>query len=407
MNVSNDQNLDLSGLSFADFAVSAGDAKVGYIKLLTYGVSGSGKTTLLSTMPDPLVVLLTEKHGDMTIKRVNPKATIVHIEDKIDSRGRVKKAKDVLTDAIEDLATKEHPFISVALDSLTDLQQIFLFDMKGGKPGADVSLKEWGRLIDQVKHLVMSIRRLNMHAGVICLADEAQDNNQRMIYRPALAGKKLPGAILQYFNLVCFQRKDRDPSSTKRAIHESVFDAGDEYYTKSHPALEPIEAPVVRNWIDKISDYAKSHGEGDMPNASAPVSAISLQREEEAGLRGRLAKNPRLRELFAQLSATEGKQFASLRKYSDDQKLIEVLEKRVKEEEDAKRAKEAKDGEADKPAQEEAKPAQEEASKPAEAKPAESKPAEGKAGKKEAAKKEADKPEPQKGAAPGKEATPA
>ena len=236
------KELGFGGFLFANQFKEASEAKVGYLKLLTYGASGSGKTTLLSTMPDPLLVLLTERQGETTVKRVNPKAQILFIEDKY-FNGKLTKAENYLYDVLDELTFKKHPFQSVALDSLTDMQQILLSDLKGGKPGADVSLKEWGRLIDKTKHLVIRLRNMNMHAATICLADEVQDNNQRMIYRPALAGKKLPGNVIQYFNLCCFQRKSRDSNAVGGATYESVFDAGDEYYTKTHPALDPVEVP--------------------------------------------------------------------------------------------------------------------------------------------------------------------
>lgn len=337
--------LDLSELSFADDLFSAGDSQISWLKMLIYGPSGAGKTTLLATMKEPLLVLLTEKQGEMTIKRVNPRAKIRFIEDTIVCVCHGKKpercptggkktekltAKQVLYGMIEELATKKHPFMSVALDSLTDLQQIFLSDMKGGQPGKKVSLPEWGVLIDYTKDVIIRLRNLNMHVGVICLSDEIQDNNQRLIYRPQLAGKKLPSSILQYFNLVAFQRKQRDRDAVGGATYESVFDAGDEYYTKTHPALAPIEVPLYRNWVDKVAEYAKSHGEGDMPSASAPVSSVVNTQRKNDVIKERI-NQPKIKELFDKLEAPEAKRIATAEKYRSDDKLLEILNKRVEE----------------------------------------------------------------------------
>lgn len=340
------RNVSLDGLSFSGSAFSAGASQVGWMKALTYGASGSGKTSLISTMPDNLLVLLTEKHGAMTIKRVNPRATILFIEDTIlckchrvtpsmckegASGGTyVKKAKDVLLDAINDLSTKNHPFTSVALDSLTDMQQVLLSGMKGGKPGAKVSLAEWGILIDETKDLVIKLRNLNMHVGVICLSDESHDSEQRMIWRPSLSGKKLPNNLIQYFNLACFQRKIRDSNSTVGAAYESVFDAGVEYLTKTHPALNPIEHPNMRMWVNKLAAYASEHGEGDMPTESTPSAEAIRMQEEQDSTKMRLA-NPEISSRFAALSYPPAKQLAGLEKYKDDAKLIEVLDARISE----------------------------------------------------------------------------
>lgn len=339
MNVSE----DYSNLSFADDLIDAGEAQVDWMKTLVYGSSGTGKTHLIATMPDPALVLLTEKHGGMTIKRVNPKAKIMFIEDEkvCNCHGRpvakcgspqgvrVRKAHEKLYSVLDELASKKTPFRSVALDSLTDLQQILLHDRKGGKPGGDVSLKEWGKLIDETKHVVVRLRNLNMHVGVICLADESQDDENRMIYRPALAGKKLPNSLIQYFNLCCFQRKMRDKSSVERAVHESVFDAGEEYHTKTHPALAPIEIPNMRLWVEKMDEYAREHGEGEMPTESAPVSEEKEKADEEEAILARLKGNPKIEELFERLGAPRAKVVATLKKYPSDEELISVLEKRL------------------------------------------------------------------------------
>lgn len=316
--------------------IDAGEAQVDWVKLLTYGAPGSGKTNLMSTLPDPLVVLLTEKHGSMTIKRVNPNAKIIYVEDKkriVNGKVQVvKTAANVLYEVLEKLATEDHPYVSVALDSLTDMQQILLSHMKGGKPGAKVSLPEWGKLIDETKHLIKKFRDLNMHVGIICLSDEVQDDGNRLIYRPQLAGKKLPSSLVQYFNLCCFQRKQRDPSAVGGATYESVFDAGDEYYTKTHPALEPVEPPTVRGFIDKISRYATAHNEGDMPTQSSPISSAAQERnakrEEEDRIAARL-DNPKLKELFEFLVYPDAKRNAEMKKFADDEELIASLGKRA------------------------------------------------------------------------------
>ncbi len=341
-----DFKIDLSGLTFGDDLVCAGDAHVSWLKMLAYGPSGGGKSSLMATMPDPLLALVTEKQAEMSIKRVNPRAMIRYIEDTIICRCHGKRAtrcpdgakkgteklsaKQVLYNILDELGTKQHPFLSVSLDSLTDMQQVLLADMKGGVVGKKVSLPEWGVLIDQTKDLVIRLRNLNMHVGVICLSDEVQDNNQRMIYRPSLAGKKLPSGIIQYFNLCGFQRKMRDQDAVGSAMYQTVFDAGDEYYTKTHPALSAIEAPLFRSWVEKVAGYARAHGEGDMPSASAPVAQAVSEKKKDDAVKARL-EQPRIKELFNELGAPDVKRRATAEKYPTDDKLVEILEKRVAE----------------------------------------------------------------------------
>jgi hypothetical protein len=326
---SNDEDLDLSELSFQEDVLDATDQSVDWLKILAYGPPGGGKTTLMSTLPDPLLVLVTEKHAGLTIKRVNPKARLIYIEDKVDERGRVmERASDKLYRIISDLSSKKHPFVSLALDSLTDMQQILLTESKGGKVGADVSLKEWGKLIEKTKDLVIRLRNLDMHVGTICLSDEAQDNQQRLINRPALAGKKLPGAIIQYFNLCCFQKKERDRDATGRASYMSIFDGGDEYYTKTHPALDPIETPNLRLAIEKIKVYAKDHGEGDMPTVATRQPALTPAQQLSAAART-LMNEPEVKALFDELGATDAKRQATCEKHRTKEAVLAALRARV------------------------------------------------------------------------------
>jgi len=369
-------DLDMGDLSFADDIRVAGDTQISWVKALGYGVSGGGKSSVLATMPEPLMILLTEKQGEMSIRRVNPRARIVYIEEKMVCRchqtnpdkcpdgarkGTEKlSAKEVLYGIIDELATKKHSFVSVGLDSLTDLQKILLSHMKGGKAGAKISLPEWGTLVDETRDIVIKLRNLNMHVGVVCLSDEKQDNNNRMMHRPALAGKKLPGDVVQYFNLCFFQRKMRDPNAVGGATYESVFDAGDEYYTKTHPALAPVEAPLFRGWVDKIAAHAEANKEGQMPSASTPVSTpasrqTNQRKSKEALLKERIEK-PEIKALFDKLDSPEAKRLAGAEKYQSDEKLIDVLKKRIveaealKEEERRKKAREGKEDPAAEPA---------------------------------------------------------
>jgi hypothetical protein len=360
-------DLDMGDLSFADDIRVAGDSQISWVKALGYGVSGGGKSSVLATMPEPLIILLTEKQGEMSIRRVNPRARIVYIEEMVVCKCHQKNpercpdgarkgteklsAKEVLYGYIDELATKKHPFVSVGLDSLTDLQKILLSHMKGGKAGAKISLPEWGTLVDETRDIVIKLRNLNMHVGVVCLSDEKQDNNNRMMHRPALAGKKLPGDVVQYFNLCFFQRKMRDANAVGGATYESVFDAGDEYYTKTHPALGAVEVPLFRAWVDKIAAHAAANKEGHMPSASSPVSSpasrqANQRKSQETLLKERIEK-PALKELYDKLDYPEAKRIAGATKYQSDDKLIEVLKKRIAEAEAAKeeeRRKAARDG---------------------------------------------------------------
>ena len=349
-----DNDIDMSELSFADSLVDSGDAEVGYSKTLIYGAPGVGKTRALVTMPDPIIIFLTERHGDRIIKdtaaQLGKKVKIMYLENKKDPlTGKMISAREKMYKALDELGSKRHPFRSLGLDSLTDMQQVMKLDMQGGVAERDFNQKEWGQLINLTGDVAMKLRNLNMHVTAICLSSESQDEGQRMIYRPTLYGKKLPANIVQYFNLCCFQRKEYSESSGGDPIYCSVFEAGDQYYTKSHPALLPVESPDIGGWIEKISQYCKKRGLGDAPEESFPIENHPVNLERKIKER---VNQPQFKELFDKVNTPEGKRLAAARKYPDDGDLLDAVKRVVAaQEKDDKKSAEREKGKA-KPSQE-------------------------------------------------------
>lgn len=323
-----EQAVEENSLAFLEGVISAGDANVGKIKLLVYGPPGTGKTSLGATLPQPSLHLLSESHGDMSVKRVEPNADILKI-----------KSYTHLIKVVDGLAFEEHPYKSVCMDSLTDMQQMVLRNMKGGSIGAKVTLQEWGVLIEKTKDLARRFRDLDMHVCVITLDAEVQDDMNRIIHTPALAGKKLPKELAAYFNLVGFQMKVRSPEDLK-SRYITLLDAGDTVVTKTHPALDPEEDPNVTTWIGKINEYGQKTGEGVMSDEvktqERPVDPEDQALAEAENIIG----SPDVKALFDQLGASYGKRIAAARKYETREAVMEALQKLIEkkdEKEDEKK----------------------------------------------------------------------
>ena len=338
--------------------VSVADQRATFLKILGYGNSGDGKSTLAATMPGKVLVVACEKQGALAIRRRfvelgrDPKdLTFIFLEDKVDEKtGKVTVSwRDLLHGIVKDLSRGGHGYTSVALDSLSDLQSLIVRSRKLGRAGSgknasevQLTQQEWGWIIDETRDVAIRFRDLAMHTYIIALANETQGADQKMYWRPALQGKKLPGDLPQYFNLVVFPMKQK-VSRGERAKFVVLTEGGEETYTKGHPALEPIEEPNISDWIDKINTHGAITGEGALSMTAGDSRPIDEKVEEEKErVKAELLADPEVKAAFDELGSTEAKRIAAVEKYSTRSDLMEVLGMRVKEHRSAAQAAEDK-----------------------------------------------------------------
>jgi len=299
--------------------VRAGEANVGKIKALIYGEPGTGKTSLGATMPQPSLHLLSESHGDLAVKRVQPNAHIIYI-----------KNYDHLIRILDGLTYKEHPYKSVCLDSLTDMQELVKKNMKGDEVAAKMSLPDYGVLQELTKDVVKRFRDLDLHVCVIALSVDVQDDKGMIIRGPALAGKKFPKSLPAFFNVVGYQIKKEDPDSNV-THHRTVMQAGERLVTKTHPALDPIEIPDFSSWVEKIDA-----GEGGMMPTEVIVADRPMSVEQKAQAEAKaIVEDPEVAKWFDLLAAPEGKRIASARKYGTKEKVLEALQAAAQKQQEA------------------------------------------------------------------------
>lgn len=337
-----------SSMGFLSKGISPLSAKVGHFSILLYSPSGAGKTTTATTMPGKVAYLSTEPQGGLSVKdkmiamgRPEDDISIFSIEDQLDENGDIVKhngreltARRYLDVLLDELERSPGKFTSVVLDSITDAQNGIVRAMKMSKGGLHKALnqQEWGYIIDSTRELCIRLRNLKMHTCVIALANEIADDQQRMVYRPNLVGKKLPQDIPQYFNLVAFMRKDHERGESQERYYALTRSNSDVIYTKAHPALDAEETPNISGWFDKINAYWASKGQGEMPTESG----VTVKEEEEKispadkKLMERL-QNAKIVSLYERLGYDRDLQIAGLKKYRNDDKLIEVLSTKLEE----------------------------------------------------------------------------
>lgn len=155
---------------------------------LVYGSSGSGKTRLAGSayeVPElnPLLFLDIEG-GGLTLKSTFPEIETV----RIDTWAGLQKV-------YEELKLGKHPYRTVCLDSITEMQKIgmdhTMFERHGDDDLAVPEIKEWNINIEQVRRYVRRFRDLEK-VNVIFTALERIDTDKRTQLsrsKPSLSGK--------------------------------------------------------------------------------------------------------------------------------------------------------------------------------------------------------------------------
>lgn len=226
-----------------------------YLKVSIYGQSGVGKTEWACRSPRPLIAI-TEPQAMATVVDANPGALVVLIECYDDFHAlftAVKAAPRVVADDGQPcLQLGDHLFQTLVLDSFTDLQRMMIARLLGhdGKNAVDqldfdatvsnLSLQQWGRVLDACTQVWRDQRALNCNTVFICLAETQFDSEGRRIVLPMLSGKKSPFQMGQYFNAqgICLVQRDPTTGASKHAIRwvaDSV-----RYQTKPAPGWPSV-----------------------------------------------------------------------------------------------------------------------------------------------------------------------
>ena len=155
--------------------------KFRYLNILVTGDYGIGKTTFISTACDdprtsPILVLDFEGGADIRFVKKDPKTYTIR---------KVRSISD-FNNIYEYLAKGDHPYKSVAIDSLTEVQKLGLFEfVYGVNPDKTfrgnvldiktAEIQHWGKSLTQMAMLVRFFRDLPMHVFFTTLSQVIKD----------------------------------------------------------------------------------------------------------------------------------------------------------------------------------------------------------------------------------------
>jgi hypothetical protein len=192
---------------------SAKDTVHDYAKTVLYGPPGSGKTTAGASWPKPL--FLSAESG------------LLSIRDRDIDVWTIDKWED-LEEAFAHLKHGEHSYLSVVIDSLTEVQKKLNEYIVRAFPTVKrgytdlVSESDWGANIDKMRKLCRAFRDLPMNVVFITLSQDVEIDGEN-VTRPALNGKTLPDELCGWVDAVIYcPGPQKDPDGVQQYQGQAI-----------------------------------------------------------------------------------------------------------------------------------------------------------------------------------------
>jgi len=213
------------------------------ISALVIGKAGIGKTSLIRTIPiDEPVCVLSAESGLLCVIDLVRSGRVKGLE--ISSLEDFQEALD----AFKCRASWTAEFKWVFIDSLTEISDRCLEYFQEKFPNKVDTFKLWGAYADRMTAIIKAFRDLaGFNVVFTCLEDIIFDEVKRKSIGPLMAGAKLKGRLLGYFDEALYMTVD---SNGKRVFYtnpNSGFPCKDR-----SGKLEDIEQPNLAHIVAKI-----------------------------------------------------------------------------------------------------------------------------------------------------------
>lgn len=194
------------------------------IKFLVYGESGVGKTVFAATWPKVIFVDI-----DRGLASVRHKISRIVCQDWVK-----------LQMAYTYLASGNHGFQTVVIDSLNELQKVAMAHVVGAYSGIRRSYdslpsqSDYGKMLDDFDKLVRAFRSLPMH--VVFISNVAGKEFETDIIQPQLTGKSAARNVCRLMDIVGYLYKAESSEAQKPRV--MVFDDTN-FVTKDRSGVLP------------------------------------------------------------------------------------------------------------------------------------------------------------------------
>lgn len=198
-----DSLLDVPKPTFAGLDLLTVEDVPPWLNLMLYGDPGAGKTVLAGSADEVAdmspVLLIDIEGGAFSLKAFYPGVHVIRV-----------RSLDQLVTIYKELEKGEHPYRTVIVDSLSETAKMIMNNIMAAVVAEDSdrdpdvpSLREWGKLGEQMRRMVRRFRDLPMHTIFTALLDETQDQKGRVRKYPMLGGK-LKREVSGFMDIVLF-----------------------------------------------------------------------------------------------------------------------------------------------------------------------------------------------------------
>ena len=235
------------------------------LKMMMHGPAGVGKTTMLATanlhkLTAPILIINVE--GGMLSITDTEAIGLKEPPDVVDL-----ESFDHLEEIFWYLAKGDHPYRSVGIDSLSELQVVNLESIvkklvgKSSSTGAkresldDVWQDDYGTSTQQLRRMVRKFRDLPMHVFFTCHSTSTQDKDKNEEVHPMLT-PKLRTSVMGYLDVVGFMytTTEEDEDGEESVVRQLLCRPFGKWVAKDRSPGERLGLQIESPSIPKIME---------------------------------------------------------------------------------------------------------------------------------------------------------
>jgi phage nucleotide-binding protein len=207
--------------------------------ILITGVSGSGKTFLARSLPEKEVLIISLESGLMSLMGTN--ISVIEV-----------KNKKELDEVMKFLGSSENKFKYIFFDSLSELGELLLFELKQDPKFQDPrnTLQLYGKYNEQITSYIKYVRDLPQNVILTCLEANTTDGLEKVVTFH-LPGSAIKNSLKSFID-ICLHLKIFE-GDDKKKVRKLVTSSEESVISKDRSGkLRAYEDVDLHNLFNKI-----------------------------------------------------------------------------------------------------------------------------------------------------------